>query len=99
MVLADQALAIAGGVGQQLFPIGRAVKLVKCGSKVVNSTNPLAIAVNITLTVVECCAPPPLRLAATCAAFAASAASSAVAPNPISVGATLHFANQIYETC
>lgn len=99
MVLADQAVAIAGGVGQQLFPIGRAIKLVKYGSKAVNSTNPITIAANVTLTIVECCAPPPIRLAATCLAFAASAASSAVAPNPISVGATLHFATEIYEKC
>ena len=41
MVLADQAVAIAGGVGQQFFPIGRAMKLVKYGSKAVNSTNPI----------------------------------------------------------
>ena len=59
MVLAGQAVAIAGGVGQSLFPIGRAMKLVKYGSKAVNSTNPLTIAANVTLTVVECCAPPP----------------------------------------
>ena len=75
MVLADQAVAIAGGVGQQLFPMGRDMKLVRYGSKAVNSTNPITIAANVTLTIVECCAPPPIRLAATCLAFAASATS------------------------
>ena len=54
MVLVDQAIAIAGGVGKQLFPIGRAMKLVKYGSKTVNSSNPITIATNITLTIVEC---------------------------------------------
>jgi len=62
-------------------------------------TNPITIAANLTLTIIECCAPPPVRLAATCVAFAASAASSAVAPNPVSVGATLHFATELYEKC
>ena len=99
MVLADQAISIATGIGQQIFPIGRALKLVKYGSKAVNSTNPITIAANITLTIVECCAPPPVRLAATCVAFAASTASSAIAPNPISVGATLHFATELYDKC
>ena len=51
------------------------MKLVKYGSKAVNSTNPITIAANVTLTIVECCAPPPIRLAATCLAFAASATS------------------------
>jgi hypothetical protein len=75
------------------------MKLVKYGSKTVNSKNPIIIAANVTLTIVECCASPPIRLAATCLAFVASAASSAVAPNPISVGATLYFATEIYEKC
>ncbi len=80
-----------------MFPIVRAIKLVRCGSRIVNSTNPIVIIANVTLTVFECCAPPPIRLAATCAAFARSAVSSVITPNPVSVGATLHFSSQVYE--
>jgi hypothetical protein len=86
-------------IGPQVFPFMRVVKLVRTGVKITNSTNPITVVGNVTLTVLDCCAPPPLRLAATCAAFVASAASSAVAPNPILVGATLHFASQIYDNC
>ena len=88
-----------GVVGPQVFPFMRVVKLVRNGVKFTNSTNPITVVGNVSLTVIECCAPPPVRLVATCAAFAASAASSAVAPNPISVGATVHFATQIYKNC
>jgi hypothetical protein len=80
-------------IGPQVFPFMRVVKLVRTGVKITNSTNPITVVGNVTLTVLDCCAPPPLRLAATCAA------SSTVAPNPISVGATLHFASQIYDNC
>lgn len=86
-------------VGSQVFPFMRVVKLVRYGSKITNSTNPITVVGNITLTIVECCCPPPIRLAAACTAFAASAASATIAPNPISVGAAVHFANEIYEKC
>ena len=51
-----------------LFPGGRALKLVKDGINVTNSTNPLILIKNITLIVVDCCTPPPVRLAAHCIA-------------------------------
>lgn len=41
-----------------LFPGGRALKLVKNGINISNSTNPLILTKNITLTVVDCCTPP-----------------------------------------
>ena len=47
-----------------MFPGGRALKLIKGGVNVTNSSNPLILAKNITLTVVDCCSPPPVRLAA-----------------------------------
>lgn len=49
-----------------MFLGGRALKLVKNGVNITNSTNPLQITKTITLTVVDCCAPPPVRLAAHC---------------------------------
>ena len=39
-----------------LFPGGRALKLIKNGVKVTNSTNPLILAKNIILIVVDGCA-------------------------------------------
>ena len=51
-----------------LFPGGRTLKLIKNGVSITNSSNPVVLAKNITLTVVDCCAPPPLRLAAHCVA-------------------------------
>lgn len=62
MVITDQAIGIAGGFGQQLFPIYRAI--VKYGSKAINTKNPKTIAANVRLKIVEYCAPPPIRLAA-----------------------------------
>ena len=56
------ALEVASNVGPYLFPLGRIVKVVRSGYKVTNSTNPLMIGANITLTVLECCAPPPVKL-------------------------------------
>ena len=55
-----------------LFPGGRTLKLIKNGVSITNSSNPVVLAKNITLTVVDCCAPPPLRLAAHCVAASAS---------------------------
>lgn len=43
-----------------LFPGGRALKLVKTGVNITNSTNPLVLTKNITLTILDCCAPPPV---------------------------------------
>ena len=46
------------------FPGGRTLKLVKNGVNITNSTNPLSVVKNVTLTVVDYCAPPPIRLVA-----------------------------------
>lgn len=56
---------ITGGA-TLLFPGGRALKLIKNGVNITNYTNPLILTKNITLTVLNCCAPPPVRLAANC---------------------------------
>ena len=59
-------LIVAGAT--YVFLGGRALKLVKDGIKVTNSTNPLILTKNITFIVVDCCTPPPVRLAAHCIA-------------------------------
>ena len=76
-----------------LFPGGRALKLVKNGINVTNSTNPLILTKNITLIVVDCCTPPPVRLAAHCVA------ASVVSPNPVTIGSAIHVVTEIYENC
>lgn len=47
-----------------LFSGGRALKLIKNGVNLTNSTNLLSLTKNITLTVIDCCTPLPIRLAA-----------------------------------
>jgi len=76
-----------------LFPGGRALKLIKNGVNIPNSTNPLSLTKNITLTVIDCCTPPPIRLAAHCIA------ASVVSPNPITIGSAVHLVTEIYDNC
>ena len=89
---------IAAG-GTYMFPGGRALKLIKNGVNVTNSTNPLVLTKNITLTVLDCCAPPPIRLAAHCIGATAVMAASVASPNPVTIGSTIHLISEIYENC
>jgi hypothetical protein len=82
-----------------LFPAGRALKLVKNGIDITNSTNPLVLTKNITLTVLDCCAPPPVRLAAHCVAAVASIGASVIAPNPVTIGSSIHIVTELYDLC
>lgn len=82
-----------------LFPGGRALKLVKDGVKISNSTNPLVLTKNITLTVIHCCTPPPVRLVAHCVGAGAVIAASVVSPNPVTIGSAIHLVTDIYENC
>ena len=49
-----------------LFPGELALKLVKNGVNLINSTNHLRLTKNITLTVLNCCAPLLIKLVAHC---------------------------------
>lgn len=89
---------IAAGV-TYLFPGGRAFKLFKAGRNVVDSTNPLILTKNITLVVVDCCTPPPVRLAAHCVAAGSLIAASIVSPNPVTIGSAVHVVTELYENC
>ena len=82
-----------------LFPAGRIFKLFKSGINVTKSTSPLTLGINITLTVVDCCTPPPVRIAAHCVAAGALITASVLAPNPLTVGAAIHIVTEIYENC
>ena len=65
MPFVETAIDISSKVLPHTFPVGRLAKLVKCGFKVTNSTNVVSVVGNITLTVIDCCTPPPARLACT----------------------------------
>lgn len=49
-----------------VFPGGRALQLVKNGVNITNSINPLILAKNITLSVIDCFTSPLVRLVAFC---------------------------------
>jgi len=82
-----------------IFPGGRALKLIKSGVNISQSTNPLVVAKNVTFTVVDCCAPPPLRLTAHCLGAGAVIVGSFVSPNPVTIGSAVHLISEIYENC
>ena len=82
-----------------LFPGVRAAKLVKSGINVTNSTNPLIVTKNITLIVVDCCAPPQLRLVAHCIGVGSLITASVLNPNPVTIGSALHLVTELYENC
>ena len=80
-----------------MFPGGRAFKLVRNEVNITNSTNPLILSKNITLTVIDCCTPPPIRLAAHCIGAGALIAASIASPNPVTVGSSIHLITEIYD--
>jgi hypothetical protein len=82
-----------------LFPGGRALKLFKNGVNLTNSTNPLMVTKNITLSVLDCCAPPPVRLVAHCIGAGAVIAASVASPNPVTIGSAIHLISEIYDNC
>jgi hypothetical protein len=81
------------------FPGFRLIKVLRQGARITNSSNPVMFISNVTLTVIECCSPPPVRLAAHCIAAASSIAASIASPNPISVGCAAHFVYELYDQC
>ena len=97
--LLTNAFASVSPAFTYVFPGGRMLKLVKGGINVTNSTNPLVLPKNITLTVLDCCAPPPVRLVAHCLSAGALIGASVVAPNPVTVGSSIHIITEIYENC
>lgn len=82
-----------------LFPGGRALKLIKNRVNITNSTNPLSLTKKITLTVIDCCTFPPIRLAAHCIAAVTVVEASVVSPNLITIGLAVHLVTEIYDNC
>jgi len=82
-----------------MFPGGRALKLIKSGVNITNSTNPVILTKNITLTILDCCAPLTVRLVAHCVAAGALIGTSIAAPNPVTIGSSIHILTELYENC
>ena len=92
MVLITEALSY-------LFPGGRALKLIQNGVRITNSSNVLMLTKNVTLTVIDCCKTPPVRLAAHCIGAGSVIAASVVSPNPVTIGTAIHLITELYEEC
>lgn len=90
---------IIGTGSPYLFPCGRAYKLIRNGINVTSSTNPIVLATNTTMVVIDCCTPPPVRLAAHCVSAGGLVIASIISPNPVTAGAALHVIGEIYENC
>ena len=82
-----------------VFPGVRSRILYKQVFNATSLTNPIMMTKNVTLVVIECCAPPPLRLMAHCASGASLLAASCMSPNPITIGSFIHVITAIYENC
>jgi hypothetical protein len=92
-------MALTSSLLEYMFPYGRAMKLIRSGVNITNSTNPLGLAKNITFTIVDCCAPPTVKLAVHCVAAVGLVGVSIASPSPVTVGSLLHVLNGIYDNC
>lgn len=97
--LAKIIITVTGDLITCMFPSGRALKLIKNGVNIINSTNPFQITKTIILTVLDCCASPPIRLAAHCIGAGAVIAVSIASLNPVTIGSVIHLVSKIYDNC
>ena len=82
-----------------IFPGGRTLKLVKNGINITNSTNLLTLTTNVTLAILDCYTPPPVRLTAYCLAAGLLLVATALYPNSIMIGLTINVVREIYNKC
>ena len=82
-----------------LFPGGRALKLIQNDVRITNSSNVLMLTKNVTLTVIDCCTPPPVRLGAHCIGDVSVLAASIVSPNTVTIGTAIHLITELNEEC
>ena len=80
-----------------LFPGVQTAKLIKSGVNVTSSTRLLVFIKNITLVIVDCCTPPPVKLAAHCVAAGSLIVASVINPNSITIGSAIHVVTEIYD--
>ena len=82
-----------------IFPSVQIIKLFKNAIAISNSTSPLISVKNVTLIVLDCCAPPPVRLVAHCVRAGVVITASIISPNPITIGLAIHLISEIYDNC
>jgi len=82
-----------------LFPGELALKLVKNGVNLINSTNHLRLTKNITLTVLNCCAPLLIKLVAHCLGFGTFIIVSVTSLNPVTIGLVIALVTEIHDNC
>lgn len=82
-----------------LFPGGRALKLVKNGINIINSTNMLILTKNITLIIIDYCIIFLVKLAAHCVAAGLLIVALVVSSNLVTIGSAIHVVTEIYENC
>jgi len=77
------------GLLDYIFSCSWALKLIKGGVNLTKSLDPVSLAKNITLTVVDCCSPSQLRLAFHCIAAGAVIGASIVGLNSTIIDAAV----------
>ena len=82
-----------------LFPGGRALKLVKNGINIINSTNLLILTKNITSIIVDYCIISLVKLAAHCVAAGLLIVALVVSLNIVTISSAIHVVTEIYENC
>ena len=82
-----------------VFPAIRTTQLFYKTGRIMNSTNPVSLATNITLTVVECCSPPLLRLTSQCLSIVTLVGASWAFSNPTTIDWTVSLLRGLYFKC
>ena len=87
---------LVGGLNY-VFLGGRVLKLVKNRVDITNSTNPAILIININITVIDCCALPPVRLIAYCLGTSAIIVTFISSPSLVTIGSAIHLVAEIYD--
>ena len=77
----------------------RATNLYSLAKNASNSTNPVVLTTNITLTVLECCTPHSVSLTFHCLAAIGSVGATCLAPNLTIATASLGIVAELYKKC
>lgn len=82
-----------------MFPYSIALKLIKLVPNFTESTNSVLLTINSTLTVINCCAPYPIKLTAYCVGIVRLIDASIAFFNLIIIGLRVDFITKIYKQC
>ena len=71
--------------------------MIKNGVNIINLSNPIILAKNITLTIIGCYTSPYIRLTVHYIGAGAFIIASIRSPNPVTVDSAVHLVMEIYE--